>query len=323
MRSKIITIAALAAAFAVALAAAVALRPFSTQAATDDPSRITQPDDIGQLQASGDEDADEHDNDDSDEHDRAAKPYIGVAVRQTDSGALEVVEALDGSPADGALEAGDLITAVNGVATTGVDDLREAVESAGAGGAVALAVTRDGSDITVDVTVGEFEYDDRGRKFGRGWRGKRSLGNLWHFGSAGDWFVSAQMVTRDEDGNLTTKRAITGTVSNVDANARTFTLTPSDGSAAISYSVGDDAKILTSNGDALADLEADANALVMDVDGEAMLVAQGEWLERPAHHRFHKNRGGNRSERGMMFWRYGSAPRGAPQQAAEPGMPSM
>ncbi len=319
MRSKIITIAALAAAFAVALAAAVALRPFSTQAATDDPSRITQPDDIGQLQASGDEDADEHDNDDSDEHDRAAKPYIGVAVRQTDSGALEVVEALDGSPADGALEAGDLITAVNGAATTSVEDLREAVESAGAGGTVALAVTRDGSDMTVDVTVGEFEYDGRGRKFGRGWRGKRSLGNLWHFGAAGDGFVSAQMVTRDEDGNLTTKRAIMGAVSNVDANAGTFTLTPSDGSAAISYSVGDDAKILTDNGNALADLEADANALVMDVDGEAMLVAQGEWLERPAHRRFHKNRGGSRSGRGMMFRRYG----GAPQQAAEPGMPSM
>ena len=281
---------------ALALVAVVAANPFSTQASTTgtpetravqerlsadaaSPSQVTQPEGLGQLQAS--------DGDDDDD----GKPYIGVVVGATDSGAVKVLKVMDGGPSDGVLEAGDLITAIGGTTVAGASDLIAAVETAGVDGTLSLTVTRDGSSQTVSLTVGEWDDDDM-----KGW-GRKS--RSWHkfsgVGRGGGWGgkmgmmrghkdggkpVSATMVYQDADGNNTTHRMVVGTASNINATAGTFTLTPKDGSAAINYAVSDDTKVmLTSNGD-IGGLNATDDVLVYDVDGAVKMVRQGEFAKR-------------------------------------------
>lgn len=69
-----------------------------------------------------------------------------------DTGAQVVVQAaVEGSPAEGALEAEDIITAIDGTAVTSANQLREAIQDAG-GDPVALTVSRGGEEKTVEVT---------------------------------------------------------------------------------------------------------------------------------------------------------------------------
>lgn len=270
---------------ALALVAVIAANPFSTQASTKDtpqtrpeeerlsadvvsPSQVAQPDSIGQLQAA---DADDEDG----------KPYIGVMIRATDSGAIEVVFVMDDSPADGVVEVGDVITAIDGTTVTGVGDLTTAVETAGVDGTLPLTITRDGASQTVNLTVGEWDGDMRawGRKsqswhiFPRGNRGGR--GGKMRAKDDGKP-VSWQAVYQDEDGNNTTHRMTVGTASNIDSTAGTFTLTPKDGSAAINYTVTDDTKVILVNNGDIGGLNATDDVLVYDVDGDVKLVRQGD-----------------------------------------------
>lgn len=69
-----------------------------------------------------------------------------------DTGAEVVVqEAVADAPADGLLEAEDVITAIDGTAVTSATQLREAIQDAG-GDAVTLTVLRGGQERTVEVT---------------------------------------------------------------------------------------------------------------------------------------------------------------------------
>ncbi|KJQ53631.1 Lon protease 2 [Microbacterium sp. SA39] len=68
-----------------------------------------------------------------------------------DTGAQVVVqEAVADAPADGLLEAEDVITAIDGTPVTSATQLREAIQEAG-GDAVELTVLRDGEEQTVEV----------------------------------------------------------------------------------------------------------------------------------------------------------------------------
>ena len=278
---------------ALALMAVIAANPLSSLASTTDtpettparenlsadvasPSQIAQPDGIGQLQA-----ADADDDDDG-------KPYIGVMVRSTDSGAIEVVKVMDDSPADGVLETGDLITAIDGTAVTGAKDLATAVQTAGVDGALSLTITRDGASRTVSLTVGEWDDDDmKGwgwkskswHKFSIGGRGGKmgmTRGGKWGDKDGGKP-VSGTLVFQDEDGNNTTHRMVVGTASNINATAGTFTLTPKDGSSAINYAVAADTKVVIANDGDIGGLNATDDVMVYDVDGAAKLVQQGDF----------------------------------------------
>lgn len=69
-----------------------------------------------------------------------------------DTGAQVVVqEAVADTPADGLLEAEDVITAIDGTAVTSATQLREAIQDAG-GEPVVLTVLRGGEEQTVEVT---------------------------------------------------------------------------------------------------------------------------------------------------------------------------
>ena len=276
MRTRIYAGFGLAVMVAMVVAAIIVTNPLSTEAAVDDNhiasvsqmevssradvisvEHVTQPDGMGQLQAAPDTDSE-------------AKPYIGVVIYPLADGSVKVAKVLPDSPSDGVLEAGDIITAVNGVAIGGVSDLTDAIETAGSGEPLILTVTRDNSSMDVTVTVGEYEkilpetkpYIRKGAFH----KSKRMR----------DRIASSQFVMADEDGNYRTYRTVFGSVTNLDADAGTFTLQPKDGSDTISYSINDDTRIYVGKdrvGD-LSGLDTDEEMVVMDVDGEVKVVKQ-------------------------------------------------
>ena len=96
------------------------------------------------------------------------KPYIGVTVTDVSfesqsyglpQGAA-VRSVVEGSPAaEAGLQENDIITAANGDAITGSNDLVKLVKAASAGDTLELTVYRQGQTVTVTLTVGEQKQD--------------------------------------------------------------------------------------------------------------------------------------------------------------------
>ena len=93
-----------------------------------------------------------------------SKPYIGVSVsdvsQQTQlygipAGAAVQSVAEDGPAATAGLQAGDIVTAVNGTAITGSSQLVDLIGDCAVGDILTLSVYRQGSTLEVTVTVGE------------------------------------------------------------------------------------------------------------------------------------------------------------------------
>lgn len=93
-----------------------------------------------------------------------SKPYVGVSVSDVNQqtqlygipagAAVQAVS--DGSPAaEAGLQAGDVITRVNGTEITGSSDLVSLVSEAAIGDTLAMTVYRQGSTMELTVTVGE------------------------------------------------------------------------------------------------------------------------------------------------------------------------
>ena len=90
--------------------------------------------------------------------------FVGVALSSLQDGQAEeagldggalVVSVVDGSPADGLLLDGDIITAVGGQAVAGPSDVVEIVRSSQPGDVLTFTLHRDGASIDVDITAGE------------------------------------------------------------------------------------------------------------------------------------------------------------------------
>ena len=93
-----------------------------------------------------------------------AKPYVGVSVTDVSEEALgyglpkgaAINSVVEGSPAEAAgLQRSDIITAVNGNAIEGADDLVSVVADANPGDVLKLTVYRQGSTMELTVEVGE------------------------------------------------------------------------------------------------------------------------------------------------------------------------
>ena len=83
--------------------------------------------------------------------------YLGITIATTSSGAgAQVGSAVKAaSPALSAgLKAGDVITAIDGTAVTTADDLTAKISAHRPGDKVTLSVTRNGSTLKLDVTLG-------------------------------------------------------------------------------------------------------------------------------------------------------------------------
>ena len=84
----------------------------------------------------------------------SARPWLGVRVVETDGGVV-VAQVQAGSPAEAAsLLVDDVIVAFNGGEITSASDLARAVQAATAGATVTLDILRDGSPLTLDLTLG-------------------------------------------------------------------------------------------------------------------------------------------------------------------------
>ena len=96
------------------------------------------------------------------------KPYIGVSVSDVSSESQSyglpqgaaVRSVVENSPAaEAGLQENDIITAANGEAITGSNDLVKLVKAASAGDTLELTVYRQGQTVTVTLTVGEQKQD--------------------------------------------------------------------------------------------------------------------------------------------------------------------
>ena len=238
MKTKTIAAASLAGLAGLALFALAVANPFSTQAASDGApesfhqegmaplrvdvaavSQIAQGEGGGQPQATDDED-------------NETKPYIGVAISELDDGSVKVVDVLEDGPSNGLLEAGDVITAVNSVSIDGSQDLIDAIAKAGVGASITLTFTRDGPVRYAVVTVGEREVETKSAFWGADKGGAFHFSKESYLKARGAWedFARSEISRADEDGSYKTYRKAVGTVTNVDADAGTFTLQPKDDS---------------------------------------------------------------------------------------------
>ena len=73
---------------------------------------------------------------------------------------VEVVAVIEGTPADGALEAGDVITAINGVPVLIATDAVSEISKYGVGETIRLTVSRGDEVIEVPVTLAEHTQDE-------------------------------------------------------------------------------------------------------------------------------------------------------------------
>ena len=147
MRSRIFAGGGLAVLAALVVAAIIVTNPLSTDAAVEDrpivaaprtevlphadamvADEVSQPDDMGQLQAAPNSE-------------EVGKPYIGVVIYPLSDGSVKVVKVLGGGPADGVLEAGDIITSVNGDAIDEAKVLTDTIAASGAGAVLTLTIT--------------------------------------------------------------------------------------------------------------------------------------------------------------------------------------
>jgi putative serine protease PepD len=82
--------------------------------------------------------------------------YLGLSTTVGPNGGVQVADATSGGPADRAdVQAGDIVTEVDGKAVKTPDEVAEAIEDNQPGDKVDVTVERDGSEHTVQVTLGQ------------------------------------------------------------------------------------------------------------------------------------------------------------------------
>jgi putative serine protease PepD len=84
------------------------------------------------------------------------RAYLGLSTAPAPGGGAEVAQATPGGPAAGAgLEAGDVVTEVDGERVQDPEDVARAIEDDAPGDRVRVTVTRGGDERSVEVTLGD------------------------------------------------------------------------------------------------------------------------------------------------------------------------
>jgi putative serine protease PepD len=90
---------------------------------------------------------------------RGAAPehaYLGLATGQSSNGGVQVGQVTAGGPAaDAGIQAGDVVTEVDGDQVNDPDDVAQAIEDNEPGDRVEVRVERGGSEQTIEVTLGQ------------------------------------------------------------------------------------------------------------------------------------------------------------------------
>ena len=223
------------------------------------------------------------DGTDAEHSESTSKPFVGIAITSApedgDTDGALIVRVVEGSPADGNLQADDIITAIDDESVSGPRDVVRIVREHAPGDTIVFTLERDSASMDVSITLGERDssaYD--------GMRGKRSGYAHGGFGRASERLVLSDTRYMTDDGVKTVRRAF-GTARNIDMDAGTFDLLLRDDSETLSFTIGDATKIAVDSvegGASLSDLSADATTMVVQVtnsDGtsEVQSVVQGEF----------------------------------------------
>ena len=268
---KRLVVGAIAAVAVLALAAVIASMVDTIRAGEDDATTSGGPIEVetAPAQVSGDLDA-------------GTTSFIGIVVStlppeeaaelRVEGGAV-VRRVLEGGPASGSLQEGDVIIAINGESVKTSADVVARVRASEPGDTLTFRVVRDGSTLDgVAVTVGQRpapmarlhrRVADPYRRF------------LAHLRSFGDHFVRSELVLETDDG-LKAFRAVVGTLKEeVTDGSKTFVLVPKDGSDEIAYQIDAETLVVTRHEGDLGGLNTSDETLVVDVDGQVKLVSQG------------------------------------------------
>ena len=221
---------------------------------------------------------------DAQQSESTGKPFIGIAItsvsEDSDTDGALIVRVIEGSAADGSLQASDIITALDGESVSGPRDVVRIVREHSPGDVIVFSIVRNGASMDISVTVGERESSDgerRGGKRGRDYK-------FGFFGRADESLVLSETRYLTDDGTKTVRKAF-GTAQNINADAGTFNLLLRDDSETLSFTIDEDTKIAvdTVEGEAsLSDLSADETTMVTEVTlpngtREVQLVVQGEF----------------------------------------------
>ena len=267
MNVRKITLGVMVALAATALAVVIAANPFAARAGSVDGTEVPV---VQPLQLT----------------DGATSTYIGVALLPVSAaeadqlgiaGGAKVHRVVDNGPSSGVLEAGDVITFVNGNAVASPGEVAEAVQASSVGDTLLFTVLRGGVTLNdLGVTVGERVV--RRHRLRSAARATKPIAHdplMAQILALGDRFARGELVLAAADGSFKTHRAVVGTVTVSDPALGTLTLQPRDGSDPIDYAISDDTKVrLARDGDIDA-LNTTDSTLVIDVDGVVKLVHQG------------------------------------------------
>ena len=223
--------------------------------------------------------------------------FVGVALASLqdgqaaeaglDGGAL-VVSVVDGSPADGLLLDGDIITAVGGQAVAGPSDVVEIVRSSQPGDVLTFTLHRDGASIDVDITAGERQTPASAFLHRTATRVMPHVSP--HFGGM-NGLIKSEVRLETEDGVRTLRTAV-GSVGDIDVEAGTFTLVLKDGSETIAYEIDPETRVTIRRAGDLSGLSTDELTTVIDIkDGD------GGWKVKSVTQGVHSGFEGFRSRR--------------------------
>jgi membrane-associated protease RseP (regulator of RpoE activity) len=187
------------------------------------------------------------------------KVWIGIQIARTSDGAT-IAEVIANSPADKAgLQRGDVIKAVDGTSVSDVAGVRDVLANKNPGDTIKLSITRNGTaqDITVTLEAPPEPLADTPSPVLPEFSGIATDQLFSHL-------LSGSLQFKDKDGNTHTATADLGTVTAVDANAKTITVDLNAGGSK-TYTITGDVSTFPAdlskfqNGDNVAAISVDGN----------------------------------------------------------------
>ena len=196
--------------------------------------------------------------------DTTDQPWLGAQIRRTSNG-LTVAAVIADSPADKAgLKRGDIITAVDGAQVSDMQALLNAIKGKKIGDTITLSITRDGNAQEITATLETRPAPLPGASLLPELAGIPRNQLFSHIQGGSFQFT-------DKDGKSHTLNIDLGTVSAVDANAKTITVDLNSGGSK-TYTIGEG--VVTAPAD-LSKFASGDKVVILSVDGNLRSIAKG------------------------------------------------
>jgi len=202
--------------------------------------------------------------------DTTDQPWLGAQIKRTSEG-LVVAAVIADSPADKAgLQRGDIITAVDGTSVSDMQALLNAIKGKQVGDTVTLSITRDGNAQEITATLEARPAPLPGANALLPELSGIPRDQLFSHIQGGSFQFT------DQDGKSHTATIDLGTVSAVDANAKTVTVDLNSGSSK-TYTVAEGVTAIPSD---LTKFASGDKVVVLSVDGNLRLISKGAGMMR-------------------------------------------